>query len=137
MRGGIAALAALPALLAAPGALAQELNIYSHRQPFLINPFIAAYEKKTGVKVNTVYARKGLAQRLQAEGRRSPADVVLTVDIARLHVYADKDLLAAVDSAVLKKNIPAHLRDPGDRWFAFSKRARVVAVSRKAKDTGT
>ncbi|MDE0173537.1 MAG: extracellular solute-binding protein [Defluviicoccus sp.] len=134
-RGGIAALAALPALLGAPGALAQELNIYSHRQPFLINPFIAAYEKKTGVKVNTVYARKGLAQRLQAEGRRSPADVVLTVDIARLHVYADKDLLAAVDSAVLKKNIPAHLRDPGDRWFAFSKRARVVVVSRKAKDT--
>ena len=134
LRGGMVALAALPALLAAPGAAAQELNVYSHRQPFLIDPFIAAYEKKTGVRVNTVYARKGLAQRLQAEGRRSPADVVLTVDIARLHVYADKDLLAWVDSAVLKRNIPAHLRDPGDRWFAFSKRARVVVVSRAAKD---
>ena len=65
--GVIAALAALPALLAAPGALAAELNIYSHRQPFLIDPFIAAYEAETGVRVNTVYARKGLAQRLQAE----------------------------------------------------------------------
>ena len=133
--GGIAALAALPAILGVPGAVfGTELNIYSHRQPFLINPFIAVYEKETGVKVNTVYAKKGLAQRLQAEGSRSPADVVLTVDIARLHVYADKDLLASVDSAVLRKNIPAHLRDPDDRWFAFSKRARVVVVSREAKD---
>jgi iron(III) transport system substrate-binding protein len=81
-----------------------------------------------------VYASKGLAQRLQAEGSRSPADVILTVDIARLYVYADKNLLVKVDSEVLKKNIPAHLRDAGDRWFAFSKRARVVAVSKKAKD---
>ena len=127
------ALAAVPGT-AARGAPDGELNIYSHRQPFLINPFIAAYEKRTGVEVNTVYAKKGLAQRLQAEGTRSPADVVLTVDIARLHVYADKDLLASVDSAVLRKNIPAHLRDPDDRWFAFSKRARVVVVSRAAKD---
>ena len=133
-RGGIAALAALPALLAAPGALARELNIYSHRQPFLINPFIHAYERQTGVKVNVVYAKKGLAQRLQAEGRRSPADVVLTVDIARLYVYADKDLLASIDSAVLRKNVPAHLRDPQNRWFAFSKRARVIVASKAAKD---
>ncbi|MEM9358839.1 MAG: extracellular solute-binding protein, partial [Pseudomonadota bacterium] len=85
---------------------AAELNIYSHRQPFLIKPFLEAYTKKTGTKINVVYASKGLAQRLQAEGSRSPADVVLTVDIARLWVYADKKLLAAVDSDVLKKNIP-------------------------------
>lgn len=133
-------LAALAAVLAiAPGSAARgasdgELNVYSHRQPFLIDPFIDAYRERAGVKINTVYARKGLAQRLQAEGARSPADVVLTVDIARLGVYADKGLLAPVDSAVLRKNVPAHLRDPGNRWFAFSKRARVVAVSRRAKD---
>ncbi len=130
----LAAVLAVASGSAARGAPDGELNIYSHRQPFLIDPFIAAYEERTGVKVNTVYARKGLAQRLQAEGTRSPADVVLTVDIARLYVYADKNLLARIDSAVLKKNIPAHLRDPADRWFAFSKRARVVVVSRKAKD---
>lgn len=121
---------ALPAVLAA-----QELNIYSHRQPFLIKPFIDAYTAKTGTDINIVYASKGLAQRLQAEGARSPADVVLTVDIARLHVYADKDLLAPVDSVVLKQNIPSRHRDPGERWFAFSKRARVIAVSKKAADT--
>ena len=114
--------------------IAEELNIYSHRQPFLIQPFIDAYEEKTGTKVNVVYSSKGLAQRMLAEGARSPADVILTVDIARLFVYADKDLLAQVNSDVLKSNIPANLRDPGNRWFAFSKRARVIAVSKKAKD---
>ena len=115
-------------------ASAAELNIYSHRQPFLIKPFLKAYTEKTGTKINVVYASKGLAQRLQAEGARSPADVVLTVDIARLSVYADKDLLAEVNSGVLTKNIPAHLRDRGNKWFAFSKRARVIVVSKSAKD---
>lgn len=112
----------------------QELNIYSHRQPFLIQPFIDAYTEQTGTKVNIVYASRGLAQRLQAEGESSPADVILTVDIGRLHVYADKDLLSAVDSPVLQKNIPAHLRDPKNHWFAFSKRARVIAVSKDVED---
>tara|TARA_A100001037_G_scaffold49313_1_gene41242 strand:+ start:14630 stop:16645 length:2016 start_codon:yes stop_codon:yes gene_type:complete len=136
-RGGAASLIVMLAIVieaAVFGASAKELNVYSHRQPFLINPFIEAYEKLTGTKINIVFASKGLAQRLQAEGPRSPADVVLTVDIARLFVYADKDLLAPVDSAVLRKNIPPRLRDPNNRWFAFSKRARVIVVSRNADD---
>jgi len=112
------------------------LNIYSHRQPFLIKPFLDAYQKETGTKINIVYASKGLAQRLQAEGARSPADVILTVDIARLYVYADKKLLQSAESAILKANIPQHMRDPGNRWFAFSKRARIIAVSKRAKDVG-
>lgn len=124
-------------ILFSSGAFANELNIYSHRQPFLINPFIDAYTKATGTKVNIVYASKGLAQRLQAEGARSPADIVLTVDIARLSVYADKDLLAPVDSEILRTNVPQHLRDPKNRWFAFSKRARVLVVSKKAEDAMT
>ena len=117
-------------------AIGATLNIYSHRQPFLIKPFLKAYTAKTGTKINVVYASKGLAQRLLVEGRGSPADVILTVDIARLTVYADKDLLAKVDSKILKNNIPSHLRDAQNRWFAFSKRARVIAVSKRAKDAG-
>jgi ABC-type Fe3+ transport system substrate-binding protein len=113
---------------------AGELNIYSHRQPFLIKPFLDVYSKQTGTKINIVYASKGLAQRLQAEGAHSPADVILTVDIARLHVYADKDLLAVANSKTLNSNIPSHLRDPKGRWFAFSKRARVLAVAKRAAD---
>ena len=110
------------------------LNVYSHRQPFLIKPFIDAYSAQTGVKVNIVYASKGLAQRLQAEGERSPADLVLTVDMARLNVYADKNLLYPVVSDILKANIPEHLRDSKNRWFAFSKRARVIVVAKRSKD---
>ena len=139
--GTIALLAGLagPAGLAwaAGGAqAADELNLYSHRQPFLIEPFLEAFTAETGVAVNVVYASKGLAQRLQAEGSNSPADVVLTVDIARFSVYADKDLLAPVESAVLAEAIPAHLRDPEGRWFALSKRARVIAVSKARVPAG-
>ena len=130
---GIVALVTLN-LPGRPGAAA-ELNIYSHRQPFLIKPFIDAYRAKTGTNINIVYASKGLAQRLQAEGARSPADVILTVDIARLYVYADKGLLASVKSEALLKNIPPHLRDPENKWFAFSKRARVIAIAKRTKDT--
>jgi iron(III) transport system substrate-binding protein len=125
---------ALGTMLLAMPLRAGELNIYSHRQPFLIKPFLDAYSKKTGTKINVVYASKGLAQRLQAEGAHSPADVILTVDMARLHVYADKDLLTAVSSKILNGNIPEHLRDPKGRWFAFSKRARVIAVAKRATD---
>ena len=109
--------------------LSAELNIYSHRQPFLINPFLRAFEKEANVKTNVVFASKGLVQRLVAEGSRSPADVILTVDIARLWAYKDKDLLARIESPILEKNIPSHLRAKDNRWFAFSKRARVLAVS--------
>lgn len=132
-------LAALAATVSGSGRAAdaqKPLDIYSHRQPFLIEPFIKAYQKQTGVEVNIVYASKGLVQRLLAEGKRSPADLVLTVDIARLAVYADQDLLAPVQSTVLERNIPAHLRAPDGRWFALSKRARVVAASKERVANG-
>ena len=109
---------------------ATELNVYSHRQPFLINPFLKEFEKQTGTKINVVFASKGLVQRLLAEGSRSPADVVLTVDIGRLYAYADKNLFAQVLSEKLSKNIPAHLRDKNNRWFGLSKRARIIAISK-------
>jgi len=131
---GLLAALITPVTLTSNAHAAGELNIYSHRQPFLIKPFIEAYTAKTGTKINIVYASKGLAQRLKAEGARSPADIVLTVDIGRLQVYADKGLLAPVASPVLAANVPAHLRDPKGRWFGFSTRARVIAVSTQAED---
>ena len=115
---------------AATAATAGEINIYSHRQAFLLQPFLDAFTAQTGIRTNVVYASKGLAQRLQAEGEASPADVILTVDIARLGEYADLDLLASVDSPVLAANIPANLRARDNRWFAFSTRARLIAVSK-------
>ena len=109
---------------------AKEINIYSHRQPFLINPFLEEFTNETGIKTNVVYSKTGLAERLQAEGENSPADVILTVDIARLYVYKDKDLLASIESKKLEKNIPQHLRSPDNTWFGLSKRSRVIVVSK-------
>ena len=107
-----------------------EVNIYSHRQPFLINPFLDKFTEETGIKTNVVYATKGLAQRLKAEGKNSPADVILTVDIGRLYIYDDLDLLASIDSNVLDKNIPQNLKSPENKWFALSKRSRVIVTSK-------
>ena len=114
----------------ATSAGAADLNVYSHRQQFLLQPFLDAFTAETGIATNVVYASKGLAQRLKAEGEASPADVILTVDIARLSEYADLDLLSPVDSAVLNANIPAELRASDNRWFAFSTRARLVVTSK-------
>ena len=113
-----------------------EVNIYSHRQPFLINPFLEKFTEETGIKTNVVYATKGLAQRLKAEGKNSPADVILTVDIGRLYIYDDLDLLAAIDSNILDKNIPQNLKSPENKWFALSKRSRIIVTSKERVDEG-
>ena len=113
-----------------------ELNIYSHRQPFLINPFLKKFTDETGIKTNVVYATKGLAQRLKAEGKNSPADLILTVDIGRLYVYDDLDLLAEIKSNTLDQNIPAHLKSSDNKWFALSKRSRIIVVSDKRISAG-
>ena len=108
----------------------EEINIYSHRQPFLINPFLMEFSKNTGIKTNVVYSTKGLAQRLKAEGPNSPADVILTVDIGRLKVYSDMNLLANIKSKILVENIPKHLRSSDNTWFALSKRSRIIVVAK-------
>ena len=88
------------------------------------------FTNETGIKTNVIYSKKGLAQRLQSEGENSPADVILTVDIGRLYIYSDLDLLAQINSDKLIKSIPSHLRSPDNYWFALSKRARVIAVNK-------
>ena len=107
-----------------------EVNVYSYRQPILIDPFFNEFTKFTGIKVNVLHAKKGLLERLLSEGANTPADLVLTVDISRLNQFVQEDLLAPINSKILIANIPAHLRDNQNRWFALSKRARIVAVSK-------
>ncbi|MEE2773692.1 MAG: Fe(3+) ABC transporter substrate-binding protein [Pseudomonadota bacterium] len=107
-----------------------EINIYSHRQPFLINPFLEAFTRQTGIKTNVVYSTKGLAQRVKSEGENSPADVILTVDIGRLHVYSDMKLLASIESDILAKNVPNHLKSHDNTWFGLSKRSRIIVVAK-------
>lgn len=110
--------------------LADEINVYSHRQPELIQPLTDAFTAETGIAVNVAFIDKGMAERLKAEGDRSPADLVLTVDIARLLEVAGADVLQPVQSDVLEANIPETLRDPGDLWFGLTSRARIIYASK-------
>ena len=110
---------------------ASEVNVYSYRQPILIDPFFEEFTKSTGIEVNVLHAKKGLLERLLSEGANTPADLVLTVDISRLKQFVEKDVLTPIESSVLQKNIPSHLRDSNNRWFALSKRARIVVASKE------
>ena len=123
-------LSTLALLACSVPAFAQEINVYSHRQPELIQPLVDAFTAETGITVNVAFVDKGMAERLQAEGDRSPADLVLTVDIARLMQIVDAGVTQAVQSDVLEANIPAELRDPADHWFGLTSRARVVYASK-------
>ena len=107
------------------------VNVYSLRQSFLIEPMLNLFERKTGTTVNVVYADKGIAQRLKSEGKNSPADVILTVDIASLYELVKLDLAQSVSSKVLRDTIPENLRSSDDMWFALTTRARVFYVSKE------
>ena len=128
-------LLAAAACAAAPVA-ADEINIYSHRQPELLQPLIDTFSKETGITVNVAFVDKGMVERLVAEGGRSPADLIMTVDIARLTEVVDAGVTRAVDSAVLAENIPAAFRDPGNHWFGLTSRARVVYASKERVKDG-
>lgn len=124
----------LAAALGAHAAAAAEVNLYTTREPGLIQPLLDAFTAHSGVKVNTVFVKDGLAERVAAEGRRSPADVLMTVDIGNLIDLVDKDLVQPVESPALERAIPAQLRDPDGRWFSLSLRARVLYASKDRTD---
>lgn len=114
---------ALPALA--------DVNVYTTRQPELIQPVIDAFTAETGIAVNLAFVEEGIVERLVAEGDRSPADLVMTVDIANLQQIVDAGVVQPVESEVLEAAVPAELRDPEDRWFALTERARVVYASKE------
>ena len=116
------------AAIAAP-ALA-DVNIYTTRQPELIQPVMDAFTEQTGIAVNMAFVDGGIVERLQAEGSRSPADLVMTVDIANLQQIVDAGVVQAVDSDILQAAIPADLRSPDNLWFGLTTRARIVYASR-------
>lgn len=109
---------------------ADEINIYSDRQAFLMKPILDAFTKETGIKVNVVFAKKGLIQRLKSEGANSPADLLLTSNVSNLTRAVDAGVTQKVDDAVINKNVPAKFRDADGQWFGLTTRARVVYASK-------
>jgi iron(III) transport system substrate-binding protein len=122
-------LACLAALVAGPVA-AQELNLYTTREPGLIQPLLDAFTEQSGVTVNSLFVRGGLAERVGAEGTRSPADVLMTVDLGNLLDLVERGLTQPVESATLESAIPSNLRGPNGEWFTLSMRARVLYAAR-------
>ena len=119
-------------VLAAPFAVAatDEVNVYSYRKPQLIDPLFEAFTQQTGIKVNSVFAKKGLLERLKSEGRNSPADLVFTTDIGRLTDIQRAGLTQSVDSRALRAAVPANYREPQGHWFGLTARARIIVVSK-------
>lgn len=117
-------------------ATAQEVNLYTTREPGLIQPLLDAFTKDTKIKVNAIFIKDGLAQRVKAEGANSPADVLMTVDIGNLIDTVDQEVTQAVSSEALSSAVPAHLRDRDGHWYALSLRGRLVYTSKdRVKDT--
>lgn len=106
------------------------VNIFSYRQPFLIEPLFDEFTDQTGIQVKTVFASKGLIERVALEGERSPVDVVLTKNFHHME-RAGKTIAQPVKSDVLTAHIPPALRDMENHWFALTQRARVLFVSKE------
>lgn len=116
--------------VSAPVMAGGAVNVYSYRQPTLVKPLFDAFTKKTGIKVNVLFAKKGLIERIRNEGAKSPADLIFTVDIGRLSGAAKAGVTQAVKSQSINANIPAPYRDKAGHWFGLTTRARVVFAAR-------
>lgn len=127
---------AILATAALTGSALADVNVYSYRQPELIQPLMDKFTEQTGIAVNVAFLKKGLIEKLAAEGKRTPADLVFTVDISRLAGVVDAGLTQPVDSETLEANIPADFRDPGKQWFGLTTRARVIFASKERAPEG-
>ena len=110
---------------------ADSVNIYSFRQPFLIEPILAQFTKETGIETKVVFAKDGLIQRLKREGKLSPADVVLTSDFSKLLQVIEEGLSQAFNSDIVNQRIPAQFRDSEQHWVALTQRVRNIYSSKE------
>lgn len=114
-------------------AAAEEVNLYTTREPGLIQPLLDAFTRQSGIEVNTVFVRDGLLERVRAEGQRSPADVLMTVDSGNLLDLVTGGQTQGIESQALASVIPAHLRGATGHWYALSLRDRVLYADKNLK----
>ena len=108
----------------------REITVYSHRHYDIDKQLYKAFEAKTGIKVTLLGADADeLIQRLEMEGKLSPADILITADAGRLHLAKSKGLLQPLKRDYLTEHVPAHLRDPDNAWVGLTYRARVVVYA--------
>ena len=116
-------------------AFADEIVVYTSRKSHLINPVFEKFTKETGIKVSsTTDKAAALISKLKAEGKRTKADVLVTVDAGNLWQASQEGVLSQVSSKTLDSKIPSHLRDPQGHWFGFSMRARTIIYNKDKVD---
>jgi iron(III) transport system substrate-binding protein len=123
-------------VLSSSAIAAEQVNVYSYRQPFLTDPIFDAFTEETGIKVNTVFAKSGLIERLENEGINSPADLVLVANVGNLAAAVEAGVTQSVQSAVMETNIPASYRDKDGNWFGLTSRARIIVTSKDRVEDG-
>ncbi len=116
--------------LSLPAVADGAVNIYSFREPKLIDPLLKAFTDKTGIATNVVFAKDGLIERLSAEGKNSPADVLLTNEFGLLTQAAAAGVTQPAVTDAIAKSVPAEFRDPAGHWIGLTRRARVVYASK-------
>lgn len=124
-------LSALALSTASPSLAADKVNIYSYRQPDLIAPLLEEFTNQTGIKTQVQFLKKGMIEKLKAEGVNSPADVILTVDIGRLSEITTSGLTQQISNETINGNIPESFRDPSGNWFGLTMRGRVVYAAKE------
>lgn len=124
------AMAALAAAPLHPAAAQQEVVVYSSRSHYGAEKVFEDFTRETGIQIRFFSGNNNeVIERLRAEGSRTQADVLLTVDAGNLWFASSQDLLQPIQSATLSANIPEHLRDPANQWFAIAVRARTIMYS--------
>ncbi|KDC15110.1 ABC transporter, solute-binding protein [Bordetella bronchiseptica E014] len=121
------------ATFSAQALAADEVSLYTTREPKLIQPLLDAFAKDSGIKVNTVFVKDGLLERVRAEGDKSPADVLMTVDIGNLIDLVNGGVTQKIQSQTLDSVVPANLRGAEGSWYALSLRDRVLYVEKDLK----
>ena len=126
----------LVALVASGAASAAEVNVYTYREPGLVKPLFERFTAATGIKVNLIFDKGNLSKRIAEEGARSPADLLMTVDVARLVEAKGLGITQPIVTPAVEKAVSAPFRAADGHWFANSVRARVFYVSKdRVKDT--
>ncbi len=134
----VAALVAVGAVaVATSGEETRSIVVYNGRSHYGDEQVFKDFEEATGIQV---VLRGGTApelyERLAREGDDTPADVLVTTDLANLWRAEDAGLLQPVTSDALEVNVPERLHDPDGNWWALSTRLRIPVVSTERVEAG-
>ena len=113
----------------------KQVRVYSGRHYNTDRAVYKRFANETGIKVRLIEAAGiSLIERLKREGSNSQADLILLVDAARITNAAKAGLLQSIDSVNLESDVPKGLKDPDKRWYALTRRVRVLVANPKVVD---